>query len=263
MFQFREGSGSKILLVHGLGGTWRSWSRVLHDLSDKREVIAIDLPGHGETPAEADSGTFLGLTNSVERFIEAEGLTGIDIVGSSMSARMALELARRGKVGACIALDPGGFWHGWEGNYFDATLLASGVLLRGLKPVLPAMGRNSFLRSLLLVQLVARPWALPPGFAAQELMSFAKTETYFKLVGDLYRGPLQTGPSAPGTGPVVIGWGRKDHLCLPAQAARALEQFPEATLHWFDRSGHFPMWDEPEETVKLILGNTNGLDSRS
>lgn len=256
MIQFRKGSGSKILMVHGLGGTWRSWSRILDDLALAREVIAIDLPGHGETPAATDSGTFLGLTNSVERFLETEGLTEIDIVGSSMSARMALELARRGKVGACIALDPGGFWHGWESNYFDATLLASGALLRVLKPVLPAMGRNSLFRSLLFVQLVARPWALPPGFAAGELMSFATTETYFKLVADLYHGPLQTGPSAAGTGPVVIGWGRKDHLCLPAQAARAMEQFPEAMLHWFERSGHFPMWDEPEETVKLILENT-------
>jgi hypothetical protein len=37
-------------------------------LSAERAVIAIDLPGHGATPAEQDSGTFDGLVGSVERW---------------------------------------------------------------------------------------------------------------------------------------------------------------------------------------------------
>jgi hypothetical protein len=32
-------------------------------------------------------------------------------------------------------------------------------------------------------------------------------------------------------------------LCLPRQAARAQEAFRTAKLHWFDKYGHFPMWD--------------------
>ena len=59
-------------------------------------MIAVDLPGHGSTPAQADSGTFLGLVGSVERFIADKGLQGVDVVGSSMGARIVLELARRG-----------------------------------------------------------------------------------------------------------------------------------------------------------------------
>ena len=67
-------------------------------LAAERAVIAIDLPGHGATPAEDDSGTFDGLVGSVERYILNKGLEGIDIVGSSMGARIVLELARRGRV---------------------------------------------------------------------------------------------------------------------------------------------------------------------
>jgi pimeloyl-ACP methyl ester carboxylesterase len=36
------------------------------------------------------------------------------------------------------------------------------------------------------------------------------------------------------------------------QATRAVARFPSARLHWFEHSGHFPLWDEPVETVKLI-----------
>ncbi|MGJ3627218.1 alpha/beta fold hydrolase [Sphingomonas sp. MMS24-JH45] len=74
-----------------------------------RTVIAVDLPGHGATPAEHNSGTFDGLVGSVERYILKKELTGIDVVGSSMGARIVLELARRGVVGNVVALDPGGF----------------------------------------------------------------------------------------------------------------------------------------------------------
>ncbi|MGX7927774.1 alpha/beta fold hydrolase, partial [Tsuneonella sp. HG094] len=56
MHQIERGTGRKLLLVHGLGGSSRSWSTVIDALSAERTVIAVDLPGHGATPAEHDSG---------------------------------------------------------------------------------------------------------------------------------------------------------------------------------------------------------------
>ncbi|HEV2555458.1 MAG TPA: alpha/beta fold hydrolase [Bosea sp. (in: a-proteobacteria)] len=252
----RHGEGPRLLLVHGLGGTWRSWITILPALSTVREVTAIDLPGHGQTPAAADSGTFAGLADSVERFILERGLDGIDIVGSSLGARIVLEMARRGKVGATVALDPGGFWRGWERTYFRTTLAASIRLLRGLRPALPSLSRSAVMRSALLAQLSARPWSLDGEVVAAELQSFASTKTFDALVRDLATGPEQKGPAADPACPLIIGWGRQDRLCLPRQAARAQEAFPSAKLHWFSNCGHFPMWDRTDETVKLILETT-------
>jgi pimeloyl-ACP methyl ester carboxylesterase len=45
-------------------------------------------------------------------------------------------------------------------------------------------------------------------------------------------------------------------VTLPSQARTALHRFPDARLHWFDHCGHFPHWDQPEQTVRVIL---NGL----
>lgn len=254
----RHGIGRPLLLIHGLGGSRKSWDPIVGALAERRELIAIDLPGHGATPAEPDSGTFNGLVDSVERFISENNLGGIDLTGSSMGARIVLELARRGGVGNVVALDPGGFWQGWERTFFKSTIAASVRLLRLLRPTLPALSRNAVTRTALLAQFSARPWALDPQAVATELESFVATQTFDALVGDLANGPVQSGPAAPSTGNVVIGWGRSDRLCLPRQAKRACAAFPSARLHWFDHCGHFPMWDKPDETVRLILDATGG-----
>ena len=65
MNEMQCGTGRKLLLIHGLGGSWQSWSTIWNALSVDRTVIAIDLPGHGATPAASDSGTFDGLVGSV------------------------------------------------------------------------------------------------------------------------------------------------------------------------------------------------------
>lgn len=225
-------------------------------LSAERTVIAIDLPGHGGTPPEHDSGTFDGLVGSVGRYIADNGLAGVDVVGSSMGARIVLELARRGGVGNVLALDPGGFWRGWERTFFKATIGVSGRLLRAIRPTLPMLSRNAASRTALLAQLSAHPWALDPQVVATELASLSTTPTFDALVDSLASGPEQTGPAAEGIGRIVIGWGKHDRLCLPRQAARAKAAFPSAELHWFKSSGHFPMWDMPDETVAVILAAT-------
>lgn len=249
----RTGSGKPLLLVHGLGGSARSWQTVAPALAKGRALIALTLPGHGGEPAESDSGTFSGLMRSVETFLQQNELTGVDMVGSSMGARVVLELARRGMAGNVVALDPGGFWKGWERTYFKVTIGASVKLLRVLKSVLPSISKSTVTRALLLLQLTARPSHLSPYVVADELTSFANTPTFDALVSDLANGPPQTGPAASNTGKISIVWGRNDRLCLPRQATRAMAAFPSAELIWLDNCGHFPMWDQPEKTVDIIF----------
>lgn len=256
MHRVERGTGRELVLIHGLGGTWRSWAPVLDALSGARRVVAIDLPGHGNTPVQSGSETFRGLTDSVERYLSENGLRGVDVVGSSMGARMVLELARRGAVGNVVALDPGGFWKGWERTFFRTTIGLSGKLVRAIRPTLPAASRSAPVRTALLAQLSAKPWALDPEFVADELIGLARTPTFDALVRDLAKGPAQRGPAADSQSRIVIGWGRQDRLCLPRQAKRAMAAFPSAELHWFEHCGHFPMWDRSKETVAMILEAT-------
>lgn len=246
-----QGQGRPLLLVHGLGSSGHAWGPVLPSLADGYRLIVPDLPGHGRSPPEPDSGTFAGLVRSVAQWLDAAGLAGIDMVGSSLGGRIVLELARQGLAGNTVALDPGGFWEGWERSLAVASLTASRAMVRGLKPALPMLCANIGSRSALLAQLSARPWALDGSFVAEELRALADTPTVPPLIRDLGFGPGQDGAAETG-GRLAIGWGRHDRLCLPVQARRAAARFPEARLHWFAHSGHFPMWDEPQATVELI-----------
>jgi len=129
--------------------------------------------------------------------------------------------------------------------------------VRALRPALPALSRSAAGRTALLAQLSARPWKLDPALVADELRSFIATPTFDALVRDLATGPAQQGTPQP-RAPVTIGWGRKDRLCLPRQARRAQSAFPSAAVYWFEKSGHFPMWDQPDETVHLVLAACPG-----
>lgn len=208
MHYTRTGRGKPLLLVHGLGATCDSWDTISPALSQVREVIAVDLPGHGKTREEADSGTFEGLVRSLDEWLGAENFTGVDMVGSSLGARLVLEMARRGRAGAVVALDSGGFWQGWERTFFKTTITLSVALVRALRPALSAITGNVAGRTALMAQLSARPWALDGAFVARELKSLANTRTVNSLVKDLADGAMQEGPAKPAAPLSSAGHGR-------------------------------------------------------
>jgi len=253
----RRGRGPKLLMVHGLGGSAASWKLITLALAEHRELILVDLPGHGRTPAGPGAGTFAGIAAALEDFLVQEDLVGADMVGVSLGGRLVLEMARRGRAGAVVALAPGGFWAGWERAYVRTTMLASINLLRALAPAVPVIAHSPAARTLLLAQLSAQPWDVNGDVAETELSSYLATRNFDELLDDLASGPMQEGPAA-GSAPVTIGWGRHDRLCLPVQASRAQAAFPSARLHWFERSGHFPLWDEPDETLRVFRSGLLG-----
>ncbi|MFN3662276.1 alpha/beta fold hydrolase [Yoonia sp.] len=248
----RHGTGRPLLLVHGLGGNVRSWDSLVPTLGRLREVVLVDLPGHGTSPAIPGRQTIAAYADALEHFIDHNGLTHVDTVGSSVGARLVLELARRGIGGHTVAFDPGGFWRGWETVWFRSSLAVSVRLVRLLQRRIPALSRNRAARAGLLAQLSANPGALDPLLVRNELTAIAKTEVFDAMLRELAHGPWQEGTATP-PGRVTIGWGRQDRLLLPRQAGRALEAFPTARLHWFAQCGHFPQWDRPNEAAEVIL----------
>ena len=245
------------MLVHGLGAGWRSWTPIIDELAERREVIAVDLPGFGDTPPLTGEVSIATLTDSVADFVREQGLDGVATAGQSMGGRMVLELARRGVGGDTVALDPGGFWSDRELFVFGATLRPSIALVRSLRGRLPSILSSPVGRTVLLAQFSARPWALTRETVLPDVRGLADAPGTGDAMDALTRGPKQEGaPAGSVPGRVTIGWGRRDLVTVPRQAARALELFPDAVLHWFERCGHFPQWDAPREATRLILDRT-------
>lgn len=120
----RTGSGEPLLLLHGIGHHLRAWDPVARILAAEREVIAVDLPGFGTSPALPDGVPYdLGTVGPVyEAFCAELGLDRPHVAGNSLGGMHALELGRAGLARSVTALSPAGFWTEAERRYAFGTL---------------------------------------------------------------------------------------------------------------------------------------------
>ncbi len=68
------GVGPRLLMVHGLGGSVRSWDTIASALSRSRELILIDMPGHGRSPPVLGPQSISAFADALTDFIQSEGL---------------------------------------------------------------------------------------------------------------------------------------------------------------------------------------------
>lgn len=86
----REGRGSALLLLHGIGSSATAWSKQMQRLGGEFTCVAPDLPGYGNSPGPDGEG----LTAIVTDVIEVLDGQRADVVGVSFGALTALALAR-------------------------------------------------------------------------------------------------------------------------------------------------------------------------
>ena len=257
VFTLRTGSGRPLVLVPGVGADTGTWSPVLAGLEAHREVVRVDLPGFGQTPMPGGDYTLGLVAEALEAHLRAEDLVGADLVGSSMGARLVLEMARRGVGRSVVAFDPGGFWSPTQKKVFGATLAASVALVRTLRPALPALLATPVGRTALLAQLSARPWAVDRDYAIREVQGLADSPGTSPAIRALSTGPDQEGAAVGSLpGPVLAVWGAQDRVTLPSQAGRLQQRFPDAVVEVWKSCGHFPHWDQPARVIETVLRHT-------
>lgn len=87
----RRGSGSPIVFLHGMGMTAATWDAVAEVLAGRHTVLALDLPGHGDSPCPEESAAF---TRDAALADIDEVLAGLDsapvLVGHSLGGYLAL-----------------------------------------------------------------------------------------------------------------------------------------------------------------------------
>ena len=108
----RFGKGEPMVLLHGQGFSRRSWDPVIDALSDDHDVIAVDLPGHGDSPRQPKGrgSAPQDLAVAVTELLDELGLDRPHVVGHSSGGWVALELGRLHRAGTITALAPAGLW---------------------------------------------------------------------------------------------------------------------------------------------------------
>lgn len=91
---YRKGAGEPLLLIHGVGLCAESWYKQLDYLSQYYEVIAIDLPGHGDSdPLSSQSPDVSSYADVIVNVIHELYNCRVHIIGHSLGALIALHLA--------------------------------------------------------------------------------------------------------------------------------------------------------------------------
>ncbi|THA31280.1 alpha/beta fold hydrolase [Streptomyces sp. A1277] len=249
----RTGSGEPLLLLHGIGHHHQAWDPVVSILAVERDVIAVDLPGFGASPAlpEGLSYDLATVAPLLGIFCATLGVDRPHVAGNSLGGLLALEMGRSKLARSVTALSPAGFWSERERIYAFGTLRAMRLAAESMPlPLIERLSRTAAGRTALTSTIYARPGRRSPQAAVSETLALREATGFHQTLA-VGRDALFT-DDVPGL-PVTIAWGGRDRLLLRRQGIRAKHSIPGARLVRLPGCGHVPMNDDPALVARVIL----------
>jgi pimeloyl-ACP methyl ester carboxylesterase len=247
----QAGDGPPVVAIHGLGGTKASFLPTIAALADSYRVIAVDLPGSGDSDkpiaAPYDARWFAAAVTGV---LDALGLERSHLIGNSMGGRVAIEvgLTAPERAERIVLLSPALAWlrdRRWA-PVVRALRPELGLIQLAPRPVVEgvvrrlipgagdgwaAAGVDEFLRSYLS----------PRGRAA--FYAAARNIYLDEPHGDdgFWTRLAELSPDA------MFVWGRQDGL-VPISFMKHVERALPAARHVELDCGHVPQLERPRET---------------
>jgi pimeloyl-ACP methyl ester carboxylesterase len=248
----RRGDGEPLLLIHGTGGSRSHWAPVVDLLATERDMVLVDLPGHGESdpPRQGIPHTPIGYARVLAELLDELALDSAHIAGNSVGGWTALELAKLGRARSVVAIAPAGLWEKrdpWRCTFRLSSQYRPGRLF---SPLVPSLMRSGLGRTVLLRGTVAKPRQIPAEDAIGMVTTYARTPGFRAHLSATRRERFREGQGIDV--PVVVAWGDKDRL-IPAKARRREELPPHTRFVTLPACGHSPMWDAPELVSATIL----------
>lgn len=245
-------SGSDVLvLLHGLGSARSAWDPILSDLAQRFDVINLDLPGHGQSPAPGheDDSSPTGLARLVSAFLTQVVDDRIPhVVGNSLGGWVGLELARLGMARSVVAFAPAGLWR------TDLVPLVAHVnrwLARITAPVADSLLQQRFARSVGFWTVSAHPGDLTTDLVVDAARAHASARGWAAALTAAQS--TQFDPRGfPATVPVTIVWGDSDRILPPTHCQERALAPTQARWVRLSNCGHVPMWDQPAASLELI-----------
>jgi pimeloyl-ACP methyl ester carboxylesterase len=249
----RVGSGEPLVLIHGIGSQWQVWRPLFTYLAPQRDVIAVDLPGFGDSPALAngDVPTAGRLAETVIELMDALGVERPVVGGNSLGGWVALEVARRGRARATAPISPAGFGLRREQEWTHRRLVTERAVAKALDTKGVPLVRNPITRTMMFAGMVARPWVIPSDEASEMYLNLGRSPGFEATLDMLYHYRFAAGQEIQV--PVTVMWGTRDFLLLPRQGPRAVRVLPDARLVPLKGAGHVPTYDAPEEIAHHLL----------
>jgi pimeloyl-ACP methyl ester carboxylesterase len=244
------GEGPAVIFIHGLAGCWQNWLENLPFFARNHRVIAVDLPGFGESEMPAETITISNYARIVDAVLDAIDVDSGVIVGNSMGGFIGAEMAihfparveRLCLVGAAgLSIEnlrtqrKRGLRHRAENVvFFNLAWIATRS---------PALTARPHLRRLILMLVAAHPERLPGPLTA-ELVRGAGKDGFSPALDALCSYPIRDRLGEIAC-PTLIVWGDKDLLVPVKDAAEFERLIPDSRKVIYTDTGHVPMLERP------------------
>ena len=253
---FEGGSGTPLVVLHGLGGSWHIWQPVLGLLTGRHRVVAPTLPGHPGGPPLPDgvAPTVALLTDLLIADLKRRGIEHPHVAGNSLGGWIAIEMARRGYAQSVTALSPAG---GWQ-TLADYRAIAK--MFRIIFRLLPLMIllfswllRFAGVRRVLNAQAMQHGDRVPADESRRAMRTMRGTRMLPALLDSMESvggiAPFRVAPPK-----VVIAWCEHDQVIPYPRYGAALTTIVQgAEPATVAGCGHVPMYDDPAQVAALIL----------
>jgi len=254
------GTGQAIVMLHNGGTSSTIWRDQIRSLSERHRVVAVDLPGFGDSPRPATPAQLSDLVTLVEALIDAEGLAPALLVGNCMGSNIAASLARRSpeKVRGILAVNP----------LTEASFSAGGIgLLHRMERV--AARPTRAMRSLARRIRTPRPAAVAtlrfqlgrkgidlglhhdPELMACQLRA-DQLPALVDVLDDMASYGELDDKGVPAEIPVWIAWGEQNHVLSRRRATHLDEVMHAERVEVLEGCGHLPMLEEPAAVTRLV-----------
>ncbi len=242
------GHGIPLLLVHGFPVDRRVWRPQVPVLSRHCRVLALDLPGHGDSTPTGEY-TMESLARLLEGFLDTLGVERAVLLGYSMGGSVALEFSRT-----------------YPKRLYSLILYASravadseeeAVTREALAEVASLLESQPIVVEEVMLDLVSADAAIAAGGpvteAVREMVGDTPRLTFKQGLLALARRPDYTPTLSSIPCPTLVVVGERDTVTPPAAAQDMVARIPGARLVVLPGAGHFANLDSPQEFNRTVL----------
>jgi len=248
-----RGSGSNIVVLHGLSDSERSWWPVMHELGASHRVLGLDLPGCGLSARPDASYGLDWQSQLVAAWLDELGIATCDVVGNSYGGALALWLLlRRASAIRRLALvAPGGL-----GRDVALTLRLAAlpwVVERMGQPWMTVVTRLQTLLHGRALSADQRHGMNRMNAAPGTARAFARTVRDVIDWRGQTRSFLDRAQEITRLPPIALFWGEEDRVIPVQQGEKLCAELANCTLERFAGAGHLLHWERPHALARALL----------
>lgn len=256
----RRGTGEPLVLLHGIGHRRAAFDPVIDDLAAHYDVIAVDLPGLGDSPA-LPSGTAYTADSVMDALVENFAAWGVDrphVVGNSLGGLLSIALAQAGHVRSATCLSPAGYFRPWSLLQASATLVPLKLGAYLPRSVLDRVSRLRLGRLAIGAVLYRHPSRYSAERVQGDVLAMRGGSGFWRYFLRCLPLGFRTPPILCGTArvPITIAWGDRDLILHRSQADLAARKLSGVEFVTLTGAGHIPMGDTPDQVVDAIRATT-------